>query len=452
MAGRQESKRYPLSYTQQFFVQLDQGDAAGAFSLHFIMVSGLRVTGPVDVAVLQGALDDVVERHELLRTVVVRDSDQPHQLVHPPCPVPLEVRDIPPAGDRPRELLAEELLIAAEQEKMSATKLPLLRARLWRFDDRDSLLLITTHHSVSDGWSMQLILRDLGEFYAARASARPAKLPPVRQYRDYVTWQRAGGTDANGGSALAYWQDKLRGAREFTLPSDRVAPEIYSRPYSMTNYPAAATTVAAASELAAASRSSLFMLLLAACYVLARKIAGATDLSVRAFTTGHNEPQFHDTMGLFMNLVPFRTDISACTTFRDVLAATTQTCVDAYAHEIAWGLLEQELPDFTSIRRQDPMATEFILGMFQPQFGNQVLPIADGAREIFDRMLPAPEHPDIPRGLVWNLDLMSTGELVSGVLFNLDDLDEATVDRWAADFNSILAAAVSEPDRDWRTL
>ncbi len=446
-----EPKKYPLSYTQEFFVQLDQGEEAGAFGLHFVMASGLRVTGPVDIAVLQGALDDVVERHELLRTVVVRDCDQPHQLVHPPCRVPLEVSDIPPANDKSRELMAEELLIAAELEQMSASQMPLLRARLCKFDDRDSLLIIKTHHSTSDGWSMQVILRDLGEFYAARASGRPAKLPPVRQYRDYVAWQRAGDADADGGGALAYWREKLRGAREFTVPGDQVAPEIYSRPYSLTNYPVGADVVAAASELATASRSSLFMMLLAACYVLGYKITGATDLSIRAFTTGRNEPQFQDTMGLFMNLVPFRTDISACASFRDILAAARDTCVDAYAHEIAWGLLEQEIPEFTRSRREDPLATEFILGMFQPQFGDPVLPIAEGAQEIRDRILPEPEHPDIPRGLVWNLDLLTTGELVSGVLFNLDDLDEPTVDRWAADFNLIITTAVSEPDRDWRT-
>jgi hypothetical protein len=96
LALDQESKRYPLSFTQEWFVTLDQGDDGGTFGRRFILVSAIRITGPVDLAVLQGALDDVVARHELLRTLVIRDADPPYQIMRPPCPVPLEVRDLPP--------------------------------------------------------------------------------------------------------------------------------------------------------------------------------------------------------------------------------------------------------------------------------------------------------------------------------------------------------------------
>src|SRR5579863_708150 len=94
----QQGQRYPLSFTQEWFLTLDQGDVGGTFGPKFILVAALRVTGPVDLAVLQGALDDVVARHELLRTLVVRDADPPHQQVFPPCQVPLEVRDLPPVN------------------------------------------------------------------------------------------------------------------------------------------------------------------------------------------------------------------------------------------------------------------------------------------------------------------------------------------------------------------
>jgi len=96
LALDQESKRYPLSFTQEWFVTLDQGYDGGTFGRRFILVSAIRITGPVDLAVLQGALDDVVARHELLRTLVIRDADPPYQIMRPPCPVPLEVRDLPP--------------------------------------------------------------------------------------------------------------------------------------------------------------------------------------------------------------------------------------------------------------------------------------------------------------------------------------------------------------------
>src|ERR1700732_4927282 len=92
----QESNRYPLSFTQEWFLTLDQGEDGGTFGRRFILVYPVRVTGPVDLAALQGALDDVVARHELLRTVVVRDADPPYQEIYPPCQVPLEVKDLPP--------------------------------------------------------------------------------------------------------------------------------------------------------------------------------------------------------------------------------------------------------------------------------------------------------------------------------------------------------------------
>ena len=164
----QEAKRYPLSFTQERFIGLDQGDDGGPFGGRFVIVSALRVTGAVDLAVLQGALDDVVARHELLRTLVIRDADPPYQMVRPPCPVPLQVRDLPPVTGKSGDMIIQELMLETHADTISAREVPLLRALLCRFDDRDSALFLTVHHSVSDGWSVQVIMRDLGAFYVAR--------------------------------------------------------------------------------------------------------------------------------------------------------------------------------------------------------------------------------------------------------------------------------------------
>jgi condensation enzyme len=446
-----ESKQYPLSFMQQWFCSLDQGDAGGAFGLRFILVCPIRITGAVDVAVLQGALDDVVARHELLRTLVVRDADPPYQLVRPPCPVPLEVRDLPPVTGKSRDMVAQELILEAQEGTMSPREVPMLRGLLCRFDDRDSVLFLTVHHSVSDGWSVQVILRDLGAFYAARSGGIPAKLPPVRQYREYSEWQQAGAASSAEDGPPRYWLEKLRGAREFTVPTDRVHPETYASPYSMHTYRVEADTVTAASALATATRSSMFMVMLSACYVLAHQITGATDLAIRAFTAGRNELQFQETMGLFINVVPFRTDLSDCTCFRDIVARTKETCIDALAHELPVNVIEQTIPEFIK-SRENARTAQFIISDFQSQFGDLTLPIAEAAREIHERLLQEPEHPDVPSGMVWNLDVMPTGALSGSVLFNLDEFDESTVAGWATDFRRILAGAVGAPDKDWRTL
>ncbi len=446
----QESKRYPLSFTQEWFCALDQGDAGGAFGLRFILVCPIRITGKVDLTVLQGALDDVVARHELLRTIVIRDADPPYQLVRPPCPVPLEVKDLPVNG-KSRDMVAQELIVEAEAGTMSAREVPLLRATLHRFDDRDGVLFLTVHHSVSDGWSVQVIMRDLGAFYAARSSGVPAKLPPVRQYREYSEWQKATAANPADDGRPAYWLEKLRGAREFTMPNDRPHPETYSRPYSLHTRVIGADVISAASALATASRCSLFTVLLSAFYVLAHQVTGATDLAIRSFTAGRDEPQFHDTTGLFINLVPFRTELSDCASFRDIVARTKETFIDAIANELPVGVIEEAIPEFIK-SRENLRTSQFIVTNFESQFGELTLPIAEGAHEIQERVLQEPEHADVPSGMVWNLDVMPSGELGNGVLFNRDEFDENTVAGLAADLRRILTGAVGDPDRDWRAL
>jgi hypothetical protein len=452
LALDREPARYPLSFTQEWFITLDQGDDGGTFGPRFMTVTALRVSGHVDLAMLQGSLDDVVARHELLRTLVVRDADPPYQVVLPPCRVPLEVRDLPPADGTSRDLAARDLILEAEAGSISAREVPLMKVLLCRFDDRDSVLLLTVHHSVSDGWSVHVIFRDLSAFYAARRTGTEPELPPMRQYREYAAWQRAIATSTAEDGAPAYWQRKLDGAREFTIPNDHGHPGSYSRPYSMHVHGIEPGIMTGVSALAAATRSTQFTVMLSAFYVLAHELTGATDLAIRAFTAGRDELQFQNTMGLFLNCVPFRTDIAGCTSFRDIVLATRETFIDAMAYELPVNVIEQAFPSFVK-SREDRRTSQFIIANQQGQLGDDLtFAIAEGARWAGDGMLEGSEVHDIPSGTVWNLAAQPSGELKGGVLFNLDEFDESTVAGWAAGLRRILAGAVREPDRDWRLL
>ena len=447
----QEAKRYPLSFTQEWFITMDQGDDGGPFGGRFVIVSAFRVAGAVDLAVLQGALDDVVARHELLRTLVVRDADPPYQMVCPPCPVPLEVRDLPPVTGKSRDMVIQELILQTQAGTVSAREVPLMRALFCRFDDRDSALILTVHHSVSDGWSVQVLLRDLGTFYAARVSGTAPKLPPMRQYREYAEWQRATAGDTSDEGALKYWAGQLDGAREFVMPNDHGHPQQYSRPYSLHVFSVDADTMAAAADLANATRGTRFMILLSAIYVLANQITGATDLTVRAFTAGRNELEFHNTMGLFLNVVPVRTELAGCASFRDVVLATRETFIDAMANELPIGLLEQTFPHYIR-SREDTRTSEFIISAPPAQFGEMTLPIAEGAKEIREVLLEEEESSDIPSGTVWYLNTKPDGAVSGSVHYNLDEFEESTVKSWTAGFKRILASAVRDPSQDWRQL
>jgi hypothetical protein len=408
----------------------------------------------VDLTVLQGALDDVVARHELLRTLVVRDANPPYQMVLPPCSVPLEVRDLPAVTGKSRDRVNRELFVEAESGAISTREVPLLRALLARFDDRDSALLVTVHHSVSDGWSVGVIVRDLAAFYEARVTGTAPKLAEMRQYREYVEWQRASAASTDDDGALSYWAAKLDGAREFVMPTDHGHPKRYSSPYSMHGFTIDADTMAAAVALANATRGTLFTVMLAAIYVLANEITGATDLTVDAVTSGRNELQFHNTTGLFLNVLPFRTELADCTSFRDVVLKTRDTFIDAMAHELPAGLLEKTFPDYIRSREDTRMA-QFLISDTSSQDGPETFPIAEGARAL---ELPPPEGEDAEThdlpggGTVWYLSAEANGPLHGNVQFNLDEFEASTAQSWTAGLNRILASAVRDPDLDWRQL
>ncbi len=441
--------RYPLSYTQEWFCSLDEGDDNGAFGKRFHLVTGLRIAGRVDIPTLQGALDDVVARHELLRTVVMRDAQPPYQQVYPPCRVPLEVRDLP-AGDKPRDLVAEELIIEAERgSSISPRQVPVMRATLCRFDDNDSVLVLLTHHSATDAWSVGVVTRDLAAFYDARANHHPVDLPPVKQYREFAQWQKSGPAAA-GDDVRKYWQEKLHGAHALTLPGDRPRPAVYTRPMSAYNYIIDAGEMAPAVKFAHQTRSSMFMVLLAAFGVFVHEVTGRSDPAIRALTFGRNEQQFHNTLGLFLNMVPFRTDLSQCASFREIVASTRDTCIDAYANEVPISVIEQDVPGFMALAAE-PGNSEVIVGMWQQQPETEsVLPIADGALTIYKRSLPSYETSDHPRGMVWNMAAGQTGNLAGNVIYNIDEFDEQKVNGWIAQYHQILARLASHPDQPWR--
>jgi hypothetical protein len=452
VAQDQESRRYPLSFTQEWFLTMDKGDDGGPFSSRYLLACALRVTGPVDIAVLQGALDDVVARHELLRTLVVRDADPPYQQVCPPCQVPLEVRDPPPVTGKSRDMVIQEVILEEVQSgTISARQAPLMKALLCPFDDRDSILFLTVHHSVCDGWSFDVILRDLGAFYAARISGTTPKLPEMRQYREYVQWQRASAASTDDDSALSYWTGKLGGAREFVIPNDHGRPERYSRPWSLHFFTIEPDTMTAAADLANNTRGTRFIIVLSAIYVLAHQLTGATDLTINAVTSGRNDLQFHNTMGLFLNVVPFRTDLADCTSFCDIVRKTRETCIDAMANELPAGLLEQTFPDHIR-SREDTRMSQLLISEAPAPGGELTLPIAEGAKEV-DAALEEEETIDIPGGgTVWYLSIRPDGALGGGVHFNLDEFEATTAQSWTTALKQILASAVRDPDQDWRQL
>jgi non-ribosomal peptide synthetase component F len=243
----------------------------------------------------------------------------------------------------------------------------------------------------------------------------------------------------------------MHDARIFAMPTDRVVPDEHVKPYSAYYFTVDAGVMAATAALAKDLGTTTPVALLAAFNVLTHQIAGTTDPALDTLTTGRTDPRFDDTVGPLMNFLVFRTDIAECADFRDVLARTRDTCLEAYSHEIPIQHIERVAPELME-PNDDARVTNCILGIFQSPFEEPQLRIADGLYEIRKRALPTPVGPWIPHGVAWALYLTAAGELSGCVQFNLEDLDEHTVADWASGYRRILARAAGDPDREWKTL
>lgn len=440
--------RFPLSAPQQLWHSGDQGDHVGFFSQRFVLAIALRIAGRIDVTALQATLDDLVARHEILRTVVAREVEPPYQQVYGPAPVPLQVWNLPPAIDRSRDVIAEQLLNEVALSPLSPRQLPLLRAELSRFDSTDSVLTLLTHHTACDQWSSQVILRDLAACYAARAAGREPELPELLQYREFAQAQLA---ETDSAAAERYWREQLADARIFAVPTDREVPALHTEPYSTWSFVLDAGLIGPLATVARQARTSTVAVLLATFTVLAHQLSGSTDPAITTQTTGRTDPRFDNSVGPLMNFLIFRTDIAECRSFRELVERTRDSYHEARLFEIPIQQIERAVPELTE-PNDDSRLTHFVLGIHQPAFPDPELDLAEGAVEIRRRVLPAPVASWIPNGVTWAMRLLPSGELANCIRFNLEELDESTVAGWADSYRRIVTAAATDPDQDWRAL
>ncbi len=423
--ARARQEQGPLSLQQQFLCLFDSGDESGPFGPHYVMADGWRLRGRVDAEALQVALADVVRRHEALRTEVQRGAGGGAQTVLPARQPELQVTDLvePPGADRDRR--AEQLVNEVEARPFAVGDLPLLRAVLGRFDDEDSVLVLATHHSASDAWSTQVILRDLAECYAARAAGREPALPEVSQYREYVAAQLEEATGPSVAASRAYWRETLRGARILTVPARRdpaAAPA--TTWHRFLTDPELRPRLA---RLASTTQSTPFMVLLAAFTVFVQRRTGRTDIVVPTFAPGRRHRRFQATVGSFFNFVPLRIDLAGCHSFADAIARTREACLGAFAHELPLLHVLGEAPELMS--SVGPDAAPCLFQVIQPPYQMEGERIGDlEYTAIWRRVISQPIGSDIPDGMLWSVHVSDT-ETVGALgysrhLFHHDEVDD----------------------------
>src|ERR1700689_2047774 len=295
-----QTERIPLSLNQEFVCLFDYGGEGGPFGPHYHIVEAWRVSGPVDVAAMQRALRDVVQRHEALRTVIVRDGDDKYQEIYPTSTPELSVRDLPAEPEKSRDQQAQELIRELENGTIEADRPPLIKAVLARFDDQDSVLALITHHIATDGWSVRVIIRDLVNRYAAHQGFDVPELPKAPQYREFAAWSLEA-ADAQPAGAIDYWRKALSGALISALPTDFARSAGVPHTTGAYRFAIPADLASAATKLAAASRSTTAIVLLVAYQIVVQRKLESKDVILATFTPGRGGRRFEDTVGRFFN-------------------------------------------------------------------------------------------------------------------------------------------------------
>ncbi len=323
---------FPTSFAQQrlwFLEQLDPGKST------YNMLYAVRFETCLNLDALVQSLNDIVRRHEPLRTTFSTTDGQPVQVIAKKMSVELPVIDLSELSPSDRE---QEMRSWSEREAGQPFDLaagPLLRARLLRLADDENVLLIALHHIVSDGWSMGVLFRELATLYEAFSNHQTITIPelPV-QYADYAAWQRDWLQGEELEDQVSYWKKQLDGAPVvLDLATDRPRPPIQTFAGARRYTALSESLVQRLRALSNREGVTLFMTLLAAFDVLLWRYSGQDDVVVGTPIAGRNRSELEGLIGFFANTLPLRVDVSGNPRFRELLGRVREIALDAYAHQ-----------------------------------------------------------------------------------------------------------------------
>jgi len=428
-----------LSFAQQrlwFIDQLEPGSP-----LYNIPVV-LRVEGPLHAGRLAHCLGEIVRRHESLRTVFTMSEGgegAPVQVIQPAADFVLPVVDLSGLPASRREAVA--LCLAGEEagrpfDLGGSRRDPLLRGMLLRLAEGDHVVALTMHHIASDGWSMGILIREVAALYAGS----PLPELPV-QYADFAAWQSSWLQGDVLEGEIAYWRRQLSGLPPLLeLPTDRPRPAVQSFRGALRPAQLPAEVSRQAQTLSRTEGATLFMVLLAGFQALLARHSGQQDLAVGSPVAGRNQVETEGLIGFFVNTLVLRGDLSREPSFRELLGRARETALAAYLHQdVPFEKLVQELAP-ERILAQTPL--------FQVMLTLQNAPVE--SLEIRDLRL----RPVSTAGTVAKFDLELSlqeqqeqgGALAGTVEYATDLFDAATIDRLLVHFESLLAAALAQPD------
>jgi amino acid adenylation domain-containing protein len=457
LARASQTRTLPASHNQRalwFLHQLAPDSAAYNESFAW------RVRSGADPAVLRAAVQDLIDRHSMLRTTFARqDSGEVVQTVHGFRDVSCELRDAAGwAEDRLKSALTEEARRPFDLEHG-----PLLRMALFRRSEAECVLQTTVHHIALDLWSMMLLMAELQQLAAARIAGVQAGLPPARDgYEEFVRWQAAMTAGPEGERHWQFWREKLAGPPPaLTLPADRPRPAVQSYRGRAHPFQLSPDLTRRLRDLSRAEGVTLYTTLLAAFQVLLGRYTGQDEFLVGTMASGRTRPEFETAVGLFVNQVALRADLRGNPPFRALLGRTRQTVLEALAHQdYPFPLLVERLQlprdpsrsplNDVSFALQQPRAAE---ATRQGPNRFAMLDEADPAGAVAGVTLGGslieliPLDPDVAKSDL-DLEMVETGDVLSGWFrYSTDLFDAGTIARMAGHFGRLLAGIAEGPGR-----
>ncbi|MET0398145.1 MAG: condensation domain-containing protein, partial [Longimicrobiaceae bacterium] len=421
----------PLSFAQQRLWVVDRLEpGSAAYNMPF----ALRLRGTLDTGALRASLDALVARHETLRTTFAEQGGVPVQVIHPAAPVALVALDLRslPAGALGREV--ERLASEEALRPFDLAHGPLLRSTLLRLGDEEHVLLFTLHHVVSDGWSMQVLVREVSALYGAFTRGEEPRLPdlPV-QYADFAVWQRAWLRGETLEALIGYWKERLAGAPPLLeIPTDHprapgMVPLAASHGFTLSS--------GLSQGLRTLSReqgATLFMTVLAGWQALLWRYAGQDDVVVGTPIAGRTQRETEGLIGFFVNMLALRGDLSGDPTWTELLRRTRETALGAYEHqELPFERLVEELEVERSLAHAPVFQVTFELDRSAASGG---LALGELAAESFGAGESAAK---------FDLDLavQDGGDALSGALtYRASLFEAATIERMAGHLEAMLEA------------
>jgi amino acid adenylation domain-containing protein len=439
----------PLSYTQEqvwFLNELEPGNLAYNFQ------ALIRFRGRLDVGALHRTLEEIVRRHESLRTAFVADGDRPAQHIVAPLHVELPVIDLRHLAEAERRAAADRYVDDQCRRPFDLACPPLARWALVRTADDEHVLIHVEHHLVHDGWSFSVLLRELKTIYQAFSRHEPSPLPePVWQFADYAVWQRETLTGEVLDGQIAFWRRQLAGApATLDVPPDRPRPERMTFRGGCERFDLPTDLYAALRAFSRREKVTLFMTMAAAFKTLLWKYTGQDDLVIGSGMANRTRREFESVIGMFVNPVVMRTDLSGNPTFRELVRRVRDVATASYAHQdTPFGKLVEALQPQRDASRNPLFQVLFsfhdaaVPDLTFDEVTATIVERANGSAK-FDLNVIC-----IPRAEQRAGDGCASEDLGLTVLweFNADLFEPATMARMCGEYQNLLRVAVAEPTR-----